>query len=218
MRYRLVIFDFDGTLADSFGWFVGMVNDVADRFGFRRIDEHEIDALRGLRPRELIAELGIPIRKLPGIAAYVRRLAAANLHEVALFPGVEHMLRRLADAGVALAIVTSNSYDNVRCVLGPDNVSLIRSFECGTAIFGKKTRLKRVLARLDTPPAGALFVGDEIRDADAARAVGIPFGAVTWGFASPAALAALGPDFVFESAAEITELLTRPGTDARRRA
>lgn len=218
MKYRLVIFDFDGTLADSFGWFLGKVNHLADRFGFRRVADHEIDALRGLRPRELLAELGIPLRKLPGIAAYVRRLAAAHLHEVSLFPGVEHMLRRLADAGVALAIVTSNSYDNVLRVLGPENAALIRGYECGAALFGKKSRLKRVLGRLDTPPANALYIGDEIRDADAARAVGIPFGAVTWGFASPAALAALGPDFVFESAAEITELLTRPGTDARRRA
>ncbi len=53
MRYRLVIFDLDGTLADSFPWFVRNVNGVADKFGFRRIASQDIAALRGLGPREI---------------------------------------------------------------------------------------------------------------------------------------------------------------------
>ena len=46
MKYRLVIFDFDGTLADSFPWFVGTLNAVADKFKFKRIEEGAIERLR----------------------------------------------------------------------------------------------------------------------------------------------------------------------------
>ena len=53
MRYRLAIFDFDGTLADSFPLVMTMMNDVADRFGFRRVGEGELDELRLCGAREI---------------------------------------------------------------------------------------------------------------------------------------------------------------------
>ena len=57
MRYRLAIFDFDGTLADSVGWFLGAVNECADRFGFRRIEPHEVEALRGYDAGRMVDHL-----------------------------------------------------------------------------------------------------------------------------------------------------------------
>lgn len=60
MRYRLVIFDFDGTLADSFPWFVRTLNGVADRYRLRRIEPGDLDLPRGRDSREIIAQLGIP--------------------------------------------------------------------------------------------------------------------------------------------------------------
>jgi phosphoglycolate phosphatase len=59
MPYSLVIFD--GTLADSFPWFLRNVNGVADRFNFRR----PIETLRGLRSREILGRLEIPCRRDP---------------------------------------------------------------------------------------------------------------------------------------------------------
>ena len=46
MGYRLIIFDFDGTLADSAAWFAGALNGVARRYGFREIDLAEMARLR----------------------------------------------------------------------------------------------------------------------------------------------------------------------------
>ena len=48
MKYRLAIFDLDGTLVDSFPWFMSVVNSVADRHGFRRLEPVQADAVRGL--------------------------------------------------------------------------------------------------------------------------------------------------------------------------
>ena len=63
MRYQLVIFDFDGTLADSFPWFSRIINDVADRFRFKRMAPHEMDTLRTMDARALMRHLGVPLWK-----------------------------------------------------------------------------------------------------------------------------------------------------------
>ena len=85
--YALAIFDLDGTLADSFPWFQRVFNGVADRYGFRRVAEHEVAALRGKGPRELLAHLDVPVWKLPLIAAHMRRLKSRHLDDIPLFPG-----------------------------------------------------------------------------------------------------------------------------------
>ena len=111
MPYSLAILDLDGTLADSFPWFLRHVNDVADRFGFRRIEEDEIEPLRRAGSREVLKRLEVPLWKLPLIARHMRRLKAAHIGDIPLFPEVEPMLRALHDSGMRLALVSS---DNVR--------------------------------------------------------------------------------------------------------
>ena len=49
MRWDLAIFDIDGTLADSFPFFIGIQNRLAAMHGFRRIEAEEVEALRGTR-------------------------------------------------------------------------------------------------------------------------------------------------------------------------
>jgi phosphoglycolate phosphatase len=203
MPYRLAIFDFDGTLADSFPWFLGMVNGLADEHGFRRVEEHEIEMLRGRGAREVVGHLGVPAWKLPRIAHQMRRQMARDIGGIALFPGVDRLLRELAGRGTRLAVVTSNSIDNVRQVLGPDSAALIPHYECGASMFGKRPKLRAVLRASGVPAAEAICIGDEIRDLEAARAEGIPFGAVTWGYTNPEALRALSPEEVFASLEEI---------------
>ena len=201
---RLVVLDFDGTLADTFPWFCGVLNAVADRYGFRRVAAHETDALRALSAQAIMARLGVPRWKLPLIARHMHGLAARDAHALRLFPGVAEMLAALAEAGVATAVLSSNTEANVRRVLGPDSAARIGRYACGASAFGKGRRLARLLRRARTAPAAVLCIGDELRDLDAARAVGCAFGAVTWGYTDAAALAAAGPDALFATPAEIT--------------
>jgi phosphoglycolate phosphatase len=208
MRYRLAVFDLDGTLADSFPWFMEVVNDVADRFGFRRIEAHEVDTLRGYDARAMIRHLRTPAWKLPLIARHMRARMAADLHRIPLFPGVDTLLRGLRDAGVTVAIVTSNSEANVRRLLGPENAALVRHFACGASLLGKRRKLRRVLRASGIPARDAVKIGDEIRDLHAARAAGMAFYAVGWGYTHAAALAAHAPDRVFGSMDELARALT----------
>lgn len=205
MKYKLVMFDFDGTLADSFPWFLEVANTVADTYRFKRIEPHEIDMLRGYSSRQIIAHLGVPWWKLPLIGRHMRRLTATNIGQIRMFEGVDRVLRELAQAGVTLALVTSNSSENARRVLGPENAARISYYECGVSIFGKRARFQRILKQSGIAPHEALCIGDELRDLEAAASAGIPFGAVTWGFARREVLTSRGPAEVFTQMEQIIE-------------
>lgn len=209
MPYSLAIFDLDGTLADSFPWFLRTINDVADRFNFRRVADQDIEELRHASSREILARLEVPLWKLPAIARHARRLKAEATSEISLFDGVEAMLRTLAGNGVQLALVTSDSEANAREKLG-EAAALFSHFDCSASLFGKPAKFRRVIRRAGVEPARVISIGDEVRDIEAARAVGIACGAVCWGYAAPAALRAHAPDHTFEQLNEIVRALCPP--------
>ncbi|OKO76888.1 HAD family hydrolase [Bradyrhizobium sp. AS23.2] len=214
MPHSLAIFDLDGTLADSFPWFLRTINDVADRFGFRRVADEDVEGLRHASTREILARLEVPLWKLPAIARHARRLKAEAAAEISLFAGVEAMLRTLAGNGVQLALVTSDSEANAREKLG-EVAALFSHFDCAASVFGKPAKFRRVIRLADVDPNRVISIGDEVRDIEAARAVGIACGAVCWGYAAPEALRAHGPDMVFERMEDIARVLCRPETVGR---
>jgi phosphoglycolate phosphatase len=206
MPTSFVIFDLDGTLVDSFPWFLRTINDVADRFDFRRVADDEVEALRHASTREILARLEVPLWKLPVIARHMRRLKAEQTSGIALFDGVATMLHNLAGAGIRFALVSSDSEANARVKLGAA-AALFSDFDCSASIFGKPAKFRRILKRAGVAPAQAIAIGDETRDIEAARAAGIACGAVTWGYAAPRALRELEPDLVFEHMDDIARAL-----------
>lgn len=95
-RYRLIIFDFDGTLADSFGWFARNINQAAAKYNFRVVTHEEHEKLRLLDTRSILAYLGIPWWKVPFIARYMRSLMARDVSTIKLFIGVDELIQQLA--------------------------------------------------------------------------------------------------------------------------
>ncbi len=206
MKYRLVIFDFDGTLADTFGWFAAMLNTMAVKYHFKQVDPSEYETMRGLDARAVLKYLGVPLWKIPLIAAHMRKIMGDDIHHIALFEGVENVLRRLSQMGATLAVVSSNSAENIRHVLGAELAALIAHFECGVSVFGKEAKLRKILRQGGIPRSDAIYIGDEIRDHQAAQDLGIAFGGASWGYTTPAALAAHAPGDVF---ARVEDILTR---------
>lgn len=212
---RLSLFDFDGTLADSFPFFAETLGDVADRFGFRRFGADEVDDLRALGAREIMARAGVPMWKVPAIAAHFRARMAERINEIPLFPGAGEMLAGVRAGGATIAVVTSNAEDNVRRVLGPELARLVDHFDCGLALFGKAARIRRLIRHFGRRPDDCVFVGDELRDLDAARACGIRFVGVGWGYTRPDALAAAGADVVV-NVGELASVLRAAASPAPR--
>ena len=209
MKYKLVIFDFDGTLADSLAFFMETINLLADQYKFKKITSKEADTLRGLDAKEVLHHLGLPLWKTPLVANSFREIMASKVDQISLFKDVPQMLQKLSDRGIILAIVTSNSLENVHRILTNDLVQLIDDLECGTSLFSKQRRLKNILRKVNTVSLDeVIYIGDEIRDMDAASAAGISFGAVCWGYTHADALIARAPTMIFSSVDDIAEKLT----------
>ncbi len=203
MRYDLAIFDFDGTLADSFPFFVSVVNALAQKHGFQPVDLRDIDTLRGYDAMRLLRHVNLPLWKMPAVGRSYQALMAKSVASIRLFPGVPELLRGLRAHGITTALVTSNSESIVRAILGPENVALISHSHCGVSLFGKRHKLREVLRKAHCPSSRAIYIGDEARDFEAAESVHIAFGAVSWGFNSAESLKALGPQELFLSREEI---------------
>lgn len=206
MKYRLAIFDFDGTLADSFPFFLQVFNQLARQHGFKGIDPELAPTFRHYTPRQMMELVGMPAWKLPLVARSFISLMKQNATSISLFEQVDKTLLQLVNHGMVLAIVSSNSYDNISQILGPANTKLIRHFECGMSIFGKPTRIQKVLKKTGIPSHEVIYIGDQVTDLEAARKVSIAFGAVSWGYGTIESLREHSPEEEFESVSAITRI------------
>jgi phosphoglycolate phosphatase len=208
MSRKLVIFDFDGTLADSFPWFLEAFDQAALRFRFQRPDLSRVDDIRALDARQLLVRHRIAPWKVPFVAHYLRSHMSREIHRIRLFPGVDEALTTLSASGMHLGLLTSNTASNVQHVLGA-RTACFHHLECSVSLFGKTTRLRRLLDRSTVATHEAILIGDEIRDAEAARHAGIDFGAVAWGYTS---LPSLDPhaQLTFTSVSDLLTQLLPP--------
>ena len=182
MPPKLLIFDFDGTLADTFSLSLEIFDGAARKFRFKPLDRENLTLLRGMTARQIFEHHGVPLYKLPLLARYMRASMQNHMHEISIFDGVDTMLRELSEKQAILAILSSNASTVVEHVLSLTHVGRFRHIECGSSLFGKASRIRRILDITGIAACDALLIGDEIRDIEAARQAKIPFGAVAWGY------------------------------------
>lgn len=209
MAPKLVIFDFDGTLADTLPFTLSIMDDLSEKFGTPRMDRSELPLLRGYSPAKILKMYNIPLWKLPLMTRESQRLLYSNIDEISLFKGIDKVIRELAAQGLMLAVVSSNALRNIKKVLGEELSQLITIYECQTGLLGKAPRLRKALRQAGVRADEALSFGDEIRDIEAAGKAGIPCAAVTWGFADGSALADYKPDYLVTEVDRILEIVNR---------
>jgi phosphoglycolate phosphatase len=197
MKYKLAIFDFDGTLANSFPFFMNTINTLAEQFKFKKIDASETESLRALGARKIMKHVGLPLWKVPFVGMRFKEMMAHSIDQIDLFTGAIDMLQALSAQGVVVSLVTSNSYDNVCQKLNSGNMELLTHPQCDTSVFGKRTALRTILRKTGVSHNDAIYIGDEIRDWEAANAEAINFGAVSWGYTTMDALMKYSPAETF---------------------
>jgi phosphoglycolate phosphatase len=204
---RLITFDFDGTLANTFPVFLDIFDDLADKYRFRPFERHNLQYLRGLDAQEILKHHKVPFWQLPQLSREFRQRMERRLSSVTLFAGIDAVLRELSAAPVQIGIASSNSYANAIQLLGAIHTDSLRYFEYGVSLFGKTAKLRSILARCKCRPSETILIGDEIRDADAAAAAGIPFAAVAWGYNHLNALLSHGASLAISRVEEIPSKL-----------
>ncbi|HEY5741937.1 MAG TPA: HAD-IA family hydrolase [Terrimicrobiaceae bacterium] len=206
-RPKLLVFDFDGTIADTFDAGVVILNKLAEEFGFRPLQPTDLEKAREMRTRQLVKFLGIPTRKMSRIARRGSEELHRCIHSIQPLPGMPEALRELHAMGYSLGILTSNTELNVQIFLRSHGLEIFDFVRCSSKLLGKARLIRSVIRRHHVRAAEMLFVGDETRDIEACQKVGVRIAAVTWGYNSRRSLEAMKPDFVFENAKDLVAFL-----------
>ena len=125
-------------------------------------------------------------------------------------------MKRLAETGIVQAVVSSNRTKNIEIVLERNQVLNCFQVITGTSrLFGKERRITSALKQLNIPNDRAVYVGDEIRDIEAARAAETAVAAVTWGMNSEEALVENSPDIVVSEADQLLTFILNSVADSK---
>lgn len=208
MNDKVIIFDFDGTIADTFDAIVRITNRLSTEFGYKPASAEDVVKFRELTPKEIIKQSGISIFKLPFILKKVKGDLNSEIESVAPVSGIKEVLLDLKNKGYNLGIITSNSKANVNIFLQCHGLKDVFSFiGSGTTIFGKNKIINKFLMHENINLKQAIYVGDEARDIDAAKRSNIKVIAVSWGFNSKEVLARQHPDFLIHHPQELIEVI-----------
>ena len=208
MPFKLVVWDFDGTLADSLPAAVGIFNRLAPEMGFRPLDD--LAAARGMSMRQLLRQQGISLWRLPRLVRRYHDAAADEADKLKLAAGLPAALAAIAATGVRLGVLSSNREDNIRRCLRATGAEGHFAFVIGyPRLFGKGKALKRIIRTERLERADVLYIGDELRDVEAAKKAGVAVAAVTWGFHTADLLRTGEPDYVVSDPRELVGLVGR---------
>ena len=178
MKY--VIFDFDGTLADSNHLFMKAWNLYADQYHYDRVTEEDTVTSKNLTIHERAKKYRFPMHKLPIILPKVYRYFKEHIDEVQLFEGILEMLNSIQQAGYTIVIISSNAKENIELLLKQQQVHVVSQVLTSSRLFGKDTVIKKFMKQQKLTQDDVLYVGDEIRDIIACNKVGVPFVWVSW--------------------------------------
>src|SRR5665213_2988284 len=167
-----IIFDFDGTIADSFDYVAEFLMAEAKgkpSSGIRKED------LRELSMAAMARHLGHSWLRLPGLFFKGRRQMGDSINRLKPFGNMAEIIEKLHAEGHELFIVSSNSVKTVRAFLHHHNLhTYFLEIYGGVGMFGKASALRQLLREQHLEAKDSVYIGDELRDVQAAQAIKLP--------------------------------------------
>ncbi len=203
---RAVIFDFDGTIVDTFDAVVQIFNEVAPGFNLPLITDSERKGVRNLSARELVRKYQITPWKLFRLVSTIRSKLKSNIQDIPIVKEMDTVLGDLGKQGVKVGVVTTNSTENVQLFLKKWRIA-VDFIHSEHNLFGKAKVLTHVIKERQLSQSSVVYVGDEVRDIEAAKKANISAIAVTWGFNSEKRLRQAEPDYVVSEASQISRIV-----------
>lgn len=201
-----IIFDFDGTIADTFKRALEIAAELTGTT--ERVTPAEIARLRGMSAYQVIQELRIHPWKMPFLVSRGRKKLREEMDRIRAVDGMPRVIKQLKASGHELYIVSSNSEQNIKFFLKQHDLEQeFAVVDGGAGIFRKARRLRHLIKRNKLDADDVFYVGDEVRDIEAAKHAGVRIISVTWGYNNMAALVAHHPDFVARKPADIPKLV-----------
>lgn len=211
--YKLILFDFDGTVFDTGEGIMKSVQYAALAFGY---DEPDYTALRCFVGPPLVESFmqryGVDMEKARAMTAkYRERYSVQGLAECSVYPGVPELVQRLRDRGAKVVVATGKPTKFTVDILESAGLGGLFDDVLGSEFDGTRGQKWEVIAELldRHGSEGAVMVGDRDNDVNGAKKCGIPCVGVAWGYAEPGELLAAGAVSLAQTVDELEDILTR---------
>jgi len=205
---KLIIFDFDGTLADTMPIIFDIVTTHAKDYGIKPPTDAQKKAIRSMSPGEIIREFHIPLYKIPFLLIAGKRELEKRISDVHTFPGIQKMIQTLEKKGYILGVLTSNNKRSVEKFFALHDIVGFDFIQSEFNLFGKDKALKGIMKKHKIDPEHVVYVGDEVRDLEASQKAGVLSVAVTWGFSTKEILMSHKPTYIVYKASDITQIFS----------
>ena len=166
---KYVVFDFDGTIADSGKIAFNAINRMSEKHGFDKLDWSQIDKLRSMTVKERSKYMGVALYKMPFIAPEFYNYYKEEMIDMSINKGIKKLLNDLNEDGYKLAVISSNSEHNIREFFIKRNIKVFKEILCSKHIFSKDKIINKFLKRKKLNPNEVIYIGDETRDIEACQ-------------------------------------------------
>ncbi|MDY0152009.1 MAG: HAD-IA family hydrolase, partial [Candidatus Cloacimonas sp.] len=184
-----------------------IANQVAPKFGLSQFTQDDFNHFRTLPIHKIMKELHFPLYKVPHAISLALMEYRHLVNVLEPCAGICPMLKALCDLQVPMAMLSSNTNENLQLFLQRLQIDAFLWVEGTSGILKKSHRIKQQLNKHKLDPKQVIYVGDETRDIDAARKCGMRVIAVTWGFHNTELLSSHEPDYLVNSPAEIVKIV-----------
>ena len=204
---KILLFDFDGTIANSFESFLEIVNVLSLKYRLPVLSRAELEALRLENASRLIKRLRIPFYKIPFIARDMKHMQRNYIQQINPFKGLPEVLRALQAMHYQMGIITSNGKENVELFVKQHAIEVFDFIYSDASIFGKDKVIRKFIKQHQVDKSQVLYIGDEIRDIQACHKVGVPIISVTWGLNVKKGLITYNQDFLVDTPQQLLQVL-----------
>ena len=203
----VVIFDFDGTIADSFDYVADFLITQASEEVQKNIKK---ESLRHLSMLAMARSLGFSNWQLPLVYLRGRSRMHKAIKNLQPYQGISELLHELHSNNYLIFVLSSNNRKNINAFLRHNNLhGLFSKIYGSVGVFGKAPAMRRLLKANKVAFEDAVYIGDELRDVEAAQYLGLPIIAVNWGFARPEDLINQKPTFIAKKPSELLSLIKK---------
>ena len=207
---RTVVFDFDGTFADTFDAILKIAKEMGREYGYPIPSPEEVRRLRSLPSREVIKQSGVPLAKVPIMLKRLKQRLRQRIEHLHPIDGMLPTIEKMRERGYRLGIVSTNEQASIEAFLRAHQIDgLIDFVFSGKKIFGKAKLIRQMLRVHGLTQEQVVYIGDETRDIDAAKQVPVKVIAVAWGFNSVDILKKHEPDFLVAQPEQLIESVSK---------
>ncbi|MGG3640217.1 HAD-IA family hydrolase [Bacillus gobiensis] len=181
---KVILFNFNGTIVNTRSLAIDIYNEIAEKKGYKKINEEEVPYLSTLSITDRCKRLNIPMHKLLIIGITIKQRYQKYIPNLNSVNGLNEVIHELKQKGYRLGFLTTNSRDVTKQFLTRNSINIFDYTHYSFNPFSKSKDISTFLKRNKVNKKDVIYIGDEIRDIRAAKKNQLCCAAVTWGYDS----------------------------------